>query len=159
MRWGLDGVDADGAEQALLQGFVRETADENDLLRWCNWWPEGVLASARLESALLGGLFAREHDVRRGAYLSLSVLVKKASLSAQSLQRFADTTMEFGVSDAHWGPRAAAVVATTRLLSCLERGRVESVLHRAIADESASVRRVAGLLELALKRELQDTRA
>ena len=69
-----------------------------------------------------------------------------------SFGTLAEVTLDFGVRDPSWGPRAAAVVATARILDVVDLPRAESVFRAAATDESAAVRRVSGLLELELQR-------
>ena len=45
---GLDGVDESMAEQFLLRGLANGTANEYDMLRWCDWWPDAKPSRSRL---------------------------------------------------------------------------------------------------------------
>ena len=147
---GLDGVDGAQAEEFLMRGIVSGTVDENDILRWCSWWPSARTSSSRFEALLFGRLFSPQPEIRRGAYLAISILAKKDALSESARGDFKDAMLKFGVRDHHWGPRAAAIVGTSRLSKDLDTAQIEAVLSTGVADRSADVRRVTAMLERAL---------
>jgi hypothetical protein len=145
----LDGVDAAGAEQQLVRGVVEGIADENDLLRWCNWWPNDRECGRRLEATLLGQLYSRQPELRRGAYLALGILSKKNATSPPARQALVDAIFSFGLRDKHWGPRAGAVVAAARLATSLTLTQLDEIGKAAAADDAAHVRRAGGFIEKA----------
>lgn len=137
-------------EEFLMRGIASGAADQNDILRWCTWWPDGRIASSRLEATLFGRLFAPQPEVRRGAYLALAILAKKNALSDRMRQDFIEAVLKFGLHDRHWAPRAGAVVAVSRLAKNLERARLEDLVRASAEDASADVRRASGLVERSL---------
>ena len=97
-------------------------------------------------------ILARSQYPTGGVFLA-RLAAKKDAVTAESCRLLVETILELGLTDSHCSARAAAVVATTRLFKYFDTIQLNKVLVEAAADESAEVRRAAGILELELARK------
>jgi len=151
---GIPGTDVIAAQKVLLAGLARGLVDNDDILRWCVWQPQGGPPGEDLERVLLGQLLSKDAESRRHAYWSLGWLARSETLTRAAKDALRHLIMEYGATDHAWQPRAAAVVAAAEMTEALSTQDLESLMERAEQDAIAGVRRAGGFLRRAREQGL-----
>lgn len=136
------------AEEIVVSATARCEDNGYSLVGWCDWLPEGTVASRWLEEVLIARLFAPVSLFRQRAYWSLMHLGNKKALSETALGLFKDAILRFGRIDKATRPRAAAVSAANCIRFAFSDDEIRRIQDDAQTDPVAWVRRAGDILAL-----------